>query len=64
MVISGVFLSRYTLIRGIGELYTHQDYVRGIGQRVGERIIQRLKEEVQLLGNIPFGVPNTGKLLH
>lgn len=38
--------------------------MRGIGQRVGERIIQRLKEEVQLLGNIPFGVLNRGKFLH
>lgn len=62
MVISGVFLSRYTLSRESGDLYTHQDYVRGIGQGVGERIIQRLKEEVQLLGNIPFGVLNRGKL--
>lgn len=29
---------------------------------MGERIIQRLKEEVQLLGNIPFGVLNRGVL--
>lgn len=60
----GILLSRNVLSRESGESYAHQDCVGSRGKEAGKGKIQRLKEEVQLPGNIPFVVLHRGKFFH